>query len=75
MKKSVHSLSISTTASILAIFATTFAIEGCGGSKESASNTPSKAVVEKEAPPSEPTMENMKSAIVDAIQTISSDKL
>ena len=73
MKTSNSTLKTSLVASFLTLISIAFAIQGCGGSKESASDTPSKAVAEKEAPSSEPTMANMKSAIVDAIQIISTD--
>ena len=49
--------------------------QGCGGSSESSSSSsaPSSSQVEQVASSSEPTVANMKSAIVDAIQTISTD--
>ncbi|MCZ6672075.1 MAG: DUF4197 family protein [Verrucomicrobia bacterium] len=60
--------SIST--SLLVLIAISLIVQGCGGSKDSASSAPASS--DAPAPSSsEPTMENMKSAVVDAIQTIS----
>ena len=47
---------------------------GCGGSKDSSSSAPaSSSEVKKETISSEPTMENMQAAVVDAIQVISTN--
>ena len=67
------SSALSTSALSIALF-----FQACGGSNDSSSSssstsTPSSAQVEQAASSPEPTMANMKSAIVDAMQTISAD--
>ncbi|QXD22671.1 hypothetical protein F7C95_12020 [Opitutia bacterium ISCC 51] len=65
MKVTVSTNTIITFSTLTAALA----FQGCGGSSESSSSSsaPSSSQVEQVATSSEPTVANMKSAIVDAI--------
>jgi hypothetical protein len=82
MKRIIHSIKLSLSLKFVCLLAVSVLFQACGGSKESASSAPvvsdvpapSDAPAKEPMPASaEPTMENMKTALVDAISTISTD--